>query len=274
MILIDAHVHIYDCFDLDLFFDSALRNFKSVTKNLDGQGKQAVYVLLLAEGELYNWFSHMVLEIEKNGNITTSDGKWELAYTGEKESLCAMRSDAAKDTIYLIAGRQIATAENIEVLSLFCTKGIADGTPLAQSVALIKEYSGIPTLPWGVGKWQGRRGKILLDFLAGKGRGDIYLGDNGGRPKFWPTPKLISLAKDKDIAVLPGSDPLPMAHEALRVGSFGCFIDQEIADVTSPALCIKEILFDGAKPLQPFGKLQSNLSFIVNQVTLRLAVGG
>lgn len=29
MILVDAHVHIYDCFDLETFLDSALKNFKA-----------------------------------------------------------------------------------------------------------------------------------------------------------------------------------------------------------------------------------------------------
>jgi len=30
MIIADAHVHIYDCFDLDKFLDTAYSNFKSV----------------------------------------------------------------------------------------------------------------------------------------------------------------------------------------------------------------------------------------------------
>jgi hypothetical protein len=48
MILIDAHVHIYDCFDLEKFFDSAYANFKSAAEQL-GHTNDFTGILLLAE---------------------------------------------------------------------------------------------------------------------------------------------------------------------------------------------------------------------------------
>jgi hypothetical protein len=43
MILVDAHVHIYDCFDLETFLDSALGNFKAEALRLEqGNGSTAI----------------------------------------------------------------------------------------------------------------------------------------------------------------------------------------------------------------------------------------
>jgi hypothetical protein len=46
MILVDAHVHIYGCFDLEKFFNAANFNFKSVAERL-GHGNEFSGILLL-----------------------------------------------------------------------------------------------------------------------------------------------------------------------------------------------------------------------------------
>jgi hypothetical protein len=48
MMLVDAHVHVYDCFDLKKFFDAAFANFKSEADRL-GSGDNFIAVLFLAE---------------------------------------------------------------------------------------------------------------------------------------------------------------------------------------------------------------------------------
>ncbi len=269
MIFVDAHVHIYDCFDLDVFFDSAMANFQTAAKHCGIKNKPFSSMLLLAEGTSYNWFQQVVTKIKTGHNVNISPKKWTITLTGDALSLTACRNDFSGEKIYLVAGRQIITAEKIEVLALFCNTSINDGLSLNETVNIIRQCDGIAVIPWGVGKWFGKRGKILQDFLAGYGEKGIFLGDNGGRPLFWPTPALFHLAKGKGISVLPGTDPLPLPHEAARVGSFGFFVDHHPLDMTSPATSMRDLLITGQKTPYPFGRLQDIKSFFTNQLQLR-----
>jgi hypothetical protein len=47
-VLVDGHVHIHDCFDLQILFESAQRNFSSAAGAL-GLGREFNAVLLLTE---------------------------------------------------------------------------------------------------------------------------------------------------------------------------------------------------------------------------------
>lgn len=269
MIFVDAHVHIYDCFDLDLFFDSAMANFQTAAKQCGIRNRPFSSLLLLTEGTSYNWFQHMVTKIKTGQNVNNSLKRWTITLTGDALSLTACRNDFSGEKIYLVAGRQIVTAEKIEVLALFCNTSINDGLSLNETVNTIRQRDGIAVIPWGVGKWLGKRGKILQDFLAGYGEKGIFLGDNGGRPWFWPTPALFQLARGKGISVLPGTDPLPLPQEATRVGSFGFFIDYHPLVMTSPATSLRDLLITGQEILYPFGRLQDIKSFFTNQLQLR-----
>lgn len=269
MIFVDAHVHIYDCFDLDVFFDSAMANFQTAAQQCGIKNRPFSFMLLLTEGASYNWFQQVVTKIKAGQNINNALKRWAITLTGGTLSLTACRSDFSGEEIYLVAGRQIITAEKIEVLALFCNTSINDGQPLNETVNTIRQRDGIVVIPWGVGKWLGKRGKILKDFLAGyEGKG-VFLGDNGGRPLFWPTPSLFHLAEEKGISVLPGTDPLPLPHEATRVGSFGFFLDHRPLDMTSPAISMRDLLITGQETLYPFGRLQDIKSFFMNQLQLR-----
>lgn len=269
MIFVDAHVHIYDCFDLDVFFDSAMANFLRAAKQSGIKNKPFSSLLLLTEGTSHNWFQQVVMKIKTGQNVNSSLKRWTITLTEDALSLTACRNDHSGEEIYLVAGRQIITAEKIEVLALFCNTSINDGLPLNETVNSIRQRDGIAVIPWGVGKWLGKRGKILQDFLAGYGGKGVFLGDNGGRPGFWPTPALFHLAGEKGISVLPGTDPLPLPHEAMRVGSFGFFIDQRPFDMTSPVTSLRDLLITGQETLYPFGRLQDIKSFFTNQLQLR-----
>ncbi|MCX5871552.1 MAG: hypothetical protein NTY00_13200 [Deltaproteobacteria bacterium] len=211
----------------------------------------------------------MVTKIKTGQNVNHFPKRWTITLTGDALSLTACRNDYSGEEIYLVAGRQIVTAEKIEVLSLFCNTSINDGPSLNETVNSIRQRDGIAVIPWGVGKWLGKRGKILQDFLAGYEEKGVFLGDNGGRPCFWPTPSLFHLAREKGISVLSGTDPLPLPHEATRVGSFGFFLDHHPLDMTSPATSLRDLLITGQETLYPFGRLQDIKSFFTNQLQLR-----
>lgn len=269
MIFIDAHVHIYDCFDLDIFFDSALANFQTTAERNGFKNRPFSSLLLLTEGSSCAWFQQMVTRMGTDRNIDTPTKRWTLSMAEEALSLTACRYDSPGKKICLVAGRQIVTAENIEVLALFCTTRIDEGLSLNETVETIRQANGLAVLPWGAGKWLGKRGKILQDFVAGYEKKGLFLGDNGGRPRFLPTPTLFYLAREKGISILPGTDPLPLPHEATRVGSFGFFMDPHLLDLNFPARSVRDLLLTGKQALSPFGQLQNFRSFFTDQLRLR-----
>jgi hypothetical protein len=270
MIFIDAHVHIYPCFDLDVFFDAASRNFATVAKRVQPGQKKYSRILLLVEGAGYEWFGATAAQVQQKQQIITPAGRWVISSSGEADTLFALPKYMGGEKIFLVAGRQIVSAEKIEVLGLFCRANITDGLSLPETLSLIEQNNGVAVIPWGAGKWSGRRGKILQDYLISEKREQVFLGDSGGRPRFWPTPKLFRLEQTDRAPLLSGSDPLPLRHDALRVGSYGFCIDVQDSDTVEPCRYTKKYLKEGGTSIMPFGRLQKNSSFILNQIQLRL----
>lgn len=70
--------------------------------------------------------------------------------------------------------------------------------------------------------------------------------------------------------ILPGTDPLPFAREAGRVGSFGFMLHGKLTN-TRPSADFKQLLRNNALQITAYGPLESPLRFIVNQVRLRIS---
>jgi hypothetical protein len=268
MIFVDSHVHIYDCFDLDLLLDSALSNFQKVAEQHRTAQNPLSYVLLLTEGKTESWFQTLSATLDANRQCKITE-RWSAVDRGDVQSLTVYRNDVPEEEIHVVAGRQVVTVENIEVLALFVEQGLTNGLSLDETVDRVKELGGIPVLPWGAGKWFGKRGTIIKKFLVNHKKGNLFLGDNGGRPRFWPTPNLFSLAEKTGFVVLPGSDPLPLPSEALRVGRFGFYLHENCLDVDSPTKCLKKALLSTKVTIFHFGCLQENRLFFLNQFRLR-----
>jgi len=267
MILIDAHVHIYDCFNLEKLLDAAYLNFKTHADRL-GHGDNFIGILLLAETATDNWFHHFSCFAEGNdlpGNRQT--GPWKFHRTAEAESLC-VRSDDNRE-LFLIAGHQIVTAERLEILALVGTTTFSDGLPIKEIIESIRDKDELPVIPWGVGKWLGKRGAVVRSLLETGNKDIIFLGDNSGRPIFWPRSGLFKKAEKKGFRILPGSDPLPIADECHRVGNFG-FMTLYNLSLENPAKDLKQILFNPNENLQPYGKLERPYRFFHNQINLRI----
>ncbi len=266
MLLIDAHVHIYDCFDLAKFFDSAYANFKSAAERL-GHGNDFSGILLLAETSKDNWFNRLADYADGKGLPQGKDtGKWKFHHTNENHSLI-VKSGNTKN-LMLVAGRQIVTAEGLEVLALSTTERFKDGTPIKKLIEDIKDKDGIPVIPWGFGKWMGRRGTILNRMLETAKDSDFYLGDNGNRPFFMSSPSQFKLAQNKDVGNLPGSDPLPLQSEFNKPGSWGFSISEHF-DKSKPSVQLKQFIFKKSIELNIFGKPSGLCGFIKNQFLLK-----
>ena len=270
MIVIDAHVHIYDCFDLDMLLDSALANFKAAVQRYHRQRQRVAYFLLLAEGLSYNSFQRLsALVAEEKYQSRSCSENWSIRATDERNTLLACRDDASDNRIYLVAGRQVVTAEKLEVLALFSEHLIEDGMTLDATVDVVRTHNAIAVIPWGVGKWFGRRGKALKNLLDRYHGTDLFLGDNGGRPVFWPTPFLFHYARKKGVGLLSGSDPLPLPSEATRVGSFVTTLNGECSHA-KPAEALKSLLTLGNCSINQYGPRLNMHTFFHNQLKIKI----
>jgi len=264
-IMCDAHVHIHHCFPLDKFFDAAFNNF-CFWKNQLGLQSNVYKVLILAERETENYFLTIKKNILNNKADYQISQSWTVHPTEEDYSVIIQKNE---DCIVLISGFQIISDESIEVISLFTNKRIEDGQTLKVIVSKIDESGGIPVLPWGVGKWLGKRGKIINDLLTDPSIPRFFLGDNGGRPKFFSYPVLFRLAEEKNIPILPGSDPLPIPSEIDRPGSYGFIIEGNLS-MKHPGQSLKAILTGFHRKMQVYGELSGLGRFISTQIKFRL----
>lgn len=272
MIIVDAHVHIYDCFDVDYLLDSALANFRAAAARNGAHTGLCSCFLLLAESRSCSWFERVTDAAGDGQSARGKSANWSFSLSAEKGSLAAARKTSPNDIMHIVAGRQVVTSEKIEVLGLFDNRFVGDGLPLSETVSAIRSNDGLAVLPWGVGKWFGRRGKIIKNYIGQHRNSDLFLGDNGGRPVFWPTPLLFDVARQRDILVLPGSDPLPVPREAGRTGSYGFYIHQDMQSSATPARDLKNIIRSRDKEIHPFGRLQKSLTFLMNQVQMRCSM--
>ena len=266
MLLIDAHVHIYDCFDLWKFFDAAYANFRSAAEKL-GHKDDFTGILLLAETSKDKRFYHLS---EYTDGKDLPDGKkageWKFYHTDENCSLYA-KSEGLKKLV-VIAGRQVVTAEGLELLALGTDQSFKDFSQIKVSIEKVKEKNGIAVIPWGFGKWMGRRGDILRELIETAENGDFYLGDNGGRPSLMPAPYHFSLAKKKRIRILPGTDPLPFRSEQKRAGSFGLSCRAKI-NPNYPTQSTKNAITDNKCTTYSYGSLERNIYFISKQIRMQ-----
>lgn len=262
MILFDAHVHIYDCFNLDGLFTAAFAHFTRVIRQQKNDNAP-LCVLMLAESAGWCFFDRLA-------NMTGNEShgrRWEVQRTGENHGLAVTHVDYPETIMRIAAGRQIVTAERLEVLALLTGETLPDGVPLAEAVDRILLQGGIAVCPWGAGKWVGKRGKILADYLENDKAGRLFLGDSGGRPRLWAHDKLLSRAAAGQ-RLLSGSDPLPLAGEEARVGSFGGYLDGDWS-LAAPLASLSAQLGQKETRIHAFGSSMPAVDFIRNQISLR-----
>ena len=258
-LLVDAHVHLHDCFDLAQLLDAARLNFQQQGRQLGLTGK-TLGILLLTECSGVDAFASL-MSAQTSLNQQLSD--WQISTTAEATSL--RFTHISGEILLIMAGRQVVTKEGIEVLTLITEDTIEDGLSLEDTLQQAIESGSLPVLPWGVGKWIGKRGDLVSAHLASDAV-QLFAGDNGGRPSFWPLPKAC-----KEYRQLPGTDPLPLSYEAERPGSFG-FVAQPSADWADdkPGAALKQLLHSPHEKLEPYGRAHSLWRFVKNQTLIRL----
>jgi len=235
-LLIDAHVHVHDCYDEAAFLHAAYGNLSR-----HGPGMPT---LLLAEMPGFNTFSRW-----RSGNAA-----WPVKLTDEPVSLIL------GEKLLVIAGRQIVTAERVEVLALLSDQLFDDGQPLDKTITCVRDAGAVALLPWGAGKWSGKRGRLVGEAAV---RHSVLLGDSAGRPIGWPAPSIFQRH-----VVLRGSDPLRMASQQFMVGRYG-FALSGAFDIRRPAEGIHGALRLMMQSPPSFGQRVGPIQFLRQQVELR-----
>ncbi len=262
LIRLDAHVHCYPSFDRARWLDRAAGNLRLVEDD-------ALGVLALTETAREDVFAEL--------SGVDRVGRWQLQ-AGPEAGMLIARRDGDGCNVWILQGFQAVTAEGLEVLALATTARPIDRAPLAATVDSVRAAGGIAVLPWGFGKWLGRRGRVLAAYLEQAPRPAVCLGDNGGRPRFWPTPRLLRRwsAADSEAGAgrcLPGSDPLQLADGVGRVGSYGVEWQQQL-DPRHPLADLKTALSSPLTELRTFaspgGGRVGPWRFVRDQLALRL----
>lgn len=243
---VDGHVHLHPRFDAGAFLDAAAAH-----------APPAGLVLCLTESAGVRRFDQLAR--------TPSVGRWTLELISEPESLAFARTGT---TITLIAGRQIITAERVEVLALATLADLDDGRPLADTLDAVLAACAVAVLPWGFGKWWGARGRLVAAELRSRGR-TVAIGDNAGRPRGARPHPIFRLARELGVPVLPGSDPLDLSHHLAWAGSYGFELASPL-DALAPAADLRARLRELPASPPVSGRRVGPARFALDQVLLRL----
>lgn len=265
--VLDAHVHCHSGFDRRAFLDAAHANLCRGAAELGLPG--AVGCLLLAERRGERWFETLALEAAAAAAGSGQPGEgWSFEPTGEPAALVARR---AGDRLVLVAGRQVAAREGVEVLALgtrATDAELPDGLPLPEVLARAVRQGALAVLPWGFGKWWGGRGRLVRAALAGAAGAPIFLGDSATRPRLAPRPRLFRAAAERGVGVLPGTDPLPFTSEVGRAGSYGCGLAAGF-DVRRPVASLRALLGGAGGAGRRFGRRAGLGEFALAQVRMQ-----
>jgi hypothetical protein len=259
--LVDGHVHFHACFDETTFFDAAYDNFAAAAQQL-APGSSFVGCLMFTESRSDHFYRHFR---DRDGEEVPAG--WFPVAMEDKSSMMARTADGRQ--LILVAGRQVVTAEGLEVLALGIDAEYPDGRSLGDTLTAVRESGALPVIPWGFGKWWFARGALLRGLIESEIRGEFFLGDNGGRLRYFRPPVHFRVARTREIPILPGSDPLPFQRENRRAGSYGFALPAEVGE-NQPTDIIKRLIRDHDRALVHYGQREGLTGFCRNQIAMQI----
>ncbi|HVS75716.1 MAG TPA: hypothetical protein VHE11_02200 [Steroidobacteraceae bacterium] len=267
---VDAHVHLHPCYDPDDLLRNAYDNLAAAASGGGVLRARRACFLLLAECAPDDCFGALRAlaqgRPDSNGACRLELRRWTVAPTDEPISVIAR--DGERE-LFIVAGRQVACREGLEVLVLGTTRRFADGRPIRE-VLRESDALGVPrVIPWGPGKWFFRRGRLLNELVAEFRKPTLFLGDEGGRPVFWGYPQHFTQAARLGVRDLPGTDPLPFPHDVGKVGRMGLKVTIDL-DPARPGASLMRALTEARAPLERFATLEAPLRFVRNQIGMQL----
>lgn len=260
MIISDFHVHFHKKYNKDIFFNSIKNNFLNYYKKENLNCTH--HIVCLAESAGTSFFK----ELSSFYNTSVLDS-WSFNPTNSNNTIIAIHDSGFR--IHIIAGRQIVTSENLEVLAIGMIEEIEDGKSIESVIRSVILNNSIPIVPWGFGKWIGTRKKIVEKLVESNNHYPFYLGDNGNRPSLMGRSPIFKIAENKKIYNLQGSDPLPFNNEERRPGSYGVLIDETLQE-DYPFESLKIILKSKNINITTYGNTESVVKFFKHQIGMQI----
>ncbi len=268
-IFIDAHVHIYPEFDREVFFKAVFANFLAASKR-EHISTENSYVLALAESRDNDVFLSLYQDAAPFTAVSEQQSDPDAVKIYKTEESDSLLIRMGEHTISLVAGRQIISKENIEVISLLSLAKHTDREwPLEDLVKIVAENGGIAVIPWGVGKWFGERGKVVKKCIESSHDFPLFVGDNGNRPSFWPVPSLFPTAEEQNVPLLSGSDPLPLVSHGNRAASSGTLLLNGQISCNHPGASLRKQLVQPCEKRE-FGERLGSIRFVFEQFRMTI----
>lgn len=231
----DTHVHVYPQHQAAVTLRAAIRHLGK-TPASPGDA----YALLLTEAASCNWFASL-----KDGSHGLP-ADFQILPSPEAESVEILFD---QQRIHVFAGRQIVTAERLELLALTLAEIPEDGQPAEAVLTDIQSRGAVPVLAWAPGKWMFSRAEKVRQLIDGR-RGPLLLGDSSLRCLGWPRPGPM---RRSAYPLLAGSDPLPFPGEEKQAGRYGVEIEM-ILDPGAPVSSLRKALMNPATPCRLLGR--------------------
>ena len=266
LVAVDAHAHLYPDFGICSFVERAHSNLSEGVARIS-QTLQPTCVLFVLSTHEGNGFCRLQNAFEGGGHeVGRRTGDWQLHATAERASVCLTSRDDYR--LVVIAGHQLVSREQLEVLALGTCQQFEGGKATETLIREVAEAGALPVLSWGVGKWLGRRGRLVEELIEAPTLPPFFLGDSAHRPTFWPQPSQFRRAEEQGIKNLSGSDPLPFPREVQRAGSFGVVLDESL-NLERPAQDLKQKLLDPSTTFRQFGEGEAPARFVRNQLKMQ-----
>jgi|WetSurMetagenome_2_1015567.scaffolds.fasta_scaffold148002_2 hypothetical protein len=258
-LLADTHVHLYDSYNLDTAFSSAFANLSRLRPDVPGP---TCLALFLAERRDCHAFDRL-----REHCTTSGTSRHRIDTTADDRVLSISRDDGR--SLLLVAGRQIATRERLEVLALLGEPGVPDGGDILDTIGRVSEGGAVPVLAWAPGKWTGHREAVVRSVLRASSPTRLLVGDSSMRPRGWPVPAPLREAERQGFVVVAGTDPLPFRGQESVIGRYGISVDAETRG-GSPLPDLRASLTGATGPVVVAGQRDSLASVAVRLVRHRL----
>ena len=254
-LIIDAHVHIYPQFDFSQAIKNSMLNFDA---SLSPEKKsKAIKIWLLTERSDCHFFARAL-------QVDVPDFSIEKA--GEEALL--VFDDKHNPMLYIFAGRQLVSSDNLEVCALTTTFSQPDKKRTTlDTIKAVQDAGGLAAINWAPGKWFGERGKIVEHLFEILHPTELFISDTTMRPTIWPTPRLMAAAHKRGFRVLSGSDPLPFRGEEKLIGSYAFEISDEF-NAAEPAASVRAILNEAQNQIRVYGRRSGPLTFMRRQMKI------
>jgi hypothetical protein len=253
---VDGHVHFHDPRLVEPTLGAAARNFRAL-RIADPAPPRGVLLLAQYPREaVFDW-------LREQQRV----GTWKITGVPAEPHSLWLRCEASE--LLVVCGYQVDVERGLELLVLGTNRPIAGGLGFVHTVREARARGALAVLPWGFGKWTGRRKRLVRAAINSADLTDMWMGDNGGRLSALPRPPLLAEGERAGHAILPGSDPFPFGDDYRRVGSFGCLVPT-VLDPERPWQSLRIALVRHGSSPEAYGRAAGLLEFSVKQARIQV----